>query len=337
MGMRANSKDQARLGVIDTMALGFQTVNRAPAVLAVPILIDVLIWLAPRLSIGAVGDRSLAVLERYLVEAGQSSGLALGQSLQQMQQQIEFARQIIQAVNLVALLAFGGFGPQSIVPLERTGIAGRIEIGSGVQAVIAGLLILLLGWLIACFWLGMLGGLVRSEPVSLATTLQRAPGYWIRIVGFTFGLGAAFVAISIPLALFSGLLQMFAPAVGAFLAIFVAISLQLLLIWSIIFLFFYVDAIVISGSGPLRAASQSIRVVATNLGSAFGFILIAWLIAAGLGIAWRSIAETPIGIALAIVGNGYVQSGLAAASMVFYRDRIAGNPPRTEVGQRDTR
>ena len=98
-----------------------------------------------------------------------------------------------------------------------------------------------------------------------------------------------------------------------------AIGVQLLLFW---YLFFFSDAVVVSEVGPVRAALYSIRLVLTNFWPAFGFIIITWVIMRGLHVVWQGLAQAPIGLALAIFGNGYVESGLAAASMLFYRNRI---------------
>jgi hypothetical protein len=42
-----------------------------------------------------------------------------------------------------------------------------------------------------------------------------------------------------------------------------------------------------------------------------------------MGVIWGSLARAPAGTAVAILGNGYISSGMAAASMLFYRNRLA--------------
>ena len=78
---------------------------------------------------------------------------------------------------------------------------------------------------------------------------------------------------------------------------------------------------------PVRAALNSIRVVSSSFWSSLGFIIITWVIMSGMGLIWGSLARAPAGQAVAILGNGYIESGLAAASMLFYRNRIARLTP----------
>ncbi|MGE5139631.1 MAG: hypothetical protein ACM3JD_09230 [Rudaea sp.] len=42
------------LGVIDVLTAGFEVVRRRPLTIAVPVLLDVVIWFLPRLSLGDI-------------------------------------------------------------------------------------------------------------------------------------------------------------------------------------------------------------------------------------------------------------------------------------------
>jgi hypothetical protein len=65
-------------------------------------------------------------------------------------------------------------------------------------------------------------------------------------------------------------------------------------------------------------------VVAKNFWSAIGLISLTLLILTGTQIIWTSISFSSWGVMAGVVGNAYVASGLAAASMLFYRSRLAG-------------
>ena len=306
-------------GVIDTLSAGFQVVNRAPWVLAVPIALDLLLWLGPRISVATLGERAVARMLAVATEAG----AAAGEQLEGFRQGVEALRTLAASFNLLSLLAFGGFAMESAVPLERGGAAGNVELLSGGQVALLALVLLLLGVGLAAVWLGWIAQLVRDGQGSVARLLVSVPRYWLSIVGFLALLVGGAIAVTLPLLLLAAVAQLFVPALGTFLTLFVAVALQLLVIWSVLYLFFFADAVVVSEVGPLRAATNSIKVVSLNFWATLGFIIITWVIMRGLHIIWQSLAQAPVGLALAIFGNGYVESGLAAASMLFYRNRIA--------------
>lgn len=310
-------------GIIDTLSAGFQLINRAPWVLAVPIALDLLLWFGPRLSVATLGESAIGGLLAAVNAAGANAGAEAEGQIEGFRQGIEALRLIANSFNLLTLLAPGGFAPESAVPLEKGGLGGQIELLSSGQVALAGLVLLLLGLAIACVWLGAIAQLVRDGRGSAGRLLLTVPRYWLSVVGFlalTFG---GVLAITLPLLLLAAVAQLAVPALGAFLTLFVAVALQLLVIWALLYLFFFADAVVVSEVGPLRAVANSVRVVSLNFWATLGFIIITWVIMRGLHVIWQTLAQAPVGLALAILGNGYVESGVAAASMLFYRNRIA--------------
>jgi hypothetical protein len=71
----------------------------------------------------------------------------------------------------------------------------------------------------------------------------------------------------------------------------------------------------------------SVALVRTNFWPAVSLIGLILVIDTGLPIVWRELSGRPAGLgvwglAASIVANAYVGTGLAAASMLFYRDRL---------------
>jgi hypothetical protein len=310
-------------GVIDTLTAGFQVVHRLPWVLGFPVALDLVVWLGPRVSAGLVLDRLLVGLTELLRQgAGAAGGTALGQ-VDQLQTQIDALRGGAAALNVLSLLAFGGFLMHSAVPQDVGGLGGRVDLTSGWLLLFVLLALLLLGVALACIWLGAIAQQARDGQFSASRLARTAPRYWLTIVAFVGLVIAGGLGVAIPLALVSAVGQLIAPAVGAFLGLMVALAIQLAIFWALLYLYFFVDAVVISEVGPIRAATSSVRVVSSNFWSTLGFIIITWVIMSGMGLIWGSLARLPAGQLVSIVGNGYVESGLAAASMLFYRNRIS--------------
>ncbi|HUX87106.1 MAG TPA: hypothetical protein VMW65_08895, partial [Chloroflexota bacterium] len=101
---------------------------------------------------------------------------------------------------------------------------------------------------------------------------------------------------------------------------------QIIAILLVVYLFFLVDAIVVSQAGPIRATLSSARVVANNFWPSVGFIVLIYVISLGTQVIWTSLSQSPAGTLVAIAGNAYIASGLTAASMLFYQSRVAKLP-----------
>ncbi|MGC8839642.1 MAG: hypothetical protein ACP5UM_14670, partial [Anaerolineae bacterium] len=67
----------------------------------------------------------------------------------------------------------------------------------------------------------------------------------------------------------------------------------------------------------------SIQVVARNFWPTVGLFALSHIIAAGTTVIWQRIQGTLWGMPLGILGGAFIQTGLVAASLVFFRSRYA--------------
>jgi hypothetical protein len=102
-----------------------------------------------------------------------------------------------------------------------------------------------------------------------------------------------------------------------------------LIFWLLFTASFSFDAVLISGVGPIRALLTSLLVVQRSFWSALGLFLIGWVILWGMSVVWAPVAASMIGLIVALIGSAYISSGLAAAHLVFYRDRLSRSAQRT--------
>jgi hypothetical protein len=296
------------LSIIDTLSEGFRTVTRRLWIVAVPVALDVFLWLGPKLSVAPVIRDALATLQDTMRLATPSGAADTGmaEALQVISQELEAT---IGQANLLALLAWSRLGMPSIAGLRPVNpeVDRIIEITGYGQMLGLQALILLVGLFLACVFLAMLGQEVRGERVRIDRLAQSVPRYWLRLL-----------AIIVPL----GLGLMFAVSASLVLGPLAFIVLALVL-WVLLYLFFVPQAVTMAEESPLRALWFSFLVVRTNFWSALGLILLTNLIGSGLSLVWRNVMQVPSGMMIAILGNAYIGSGLTAAAFIYYRDRVA--------------
>lgn len=322
--MTPKSRDDAGgpPGIIETLSAGFQVINRIPWIIGLPVSMHLVLWLGPRLSVAVLLRRVVDGLARTSAQMVQGAGPAAEAQLGQLQEQLQRMHEIAGALNLVSLLAMGGFAMNGWVPPAQGRLAGTIEIAAASTVVALSVLFFLTGLAVACLWLGAIAAQVRDGRVDPGRLIRAVPRYWLALIGFLgLAIGLLF-ALALPLSIAAGIVQLFAPGVGALLALLGVFVVQLVLLWALLYLFFLTDAIVVSEVGPIRGALNSVRVVSASFWSTLGFIIITWVIMGGMGVIWDSLASAPVGVVAAILGNGYIVSGLAAASMLFYRNRV---------------
>ncbi|MGB5932972.1 MAG: hypothetical protein WBH57_07890 [Anaerolineae bacterium] len=287
-----------RPGVIDTLSLGFSAITQQLWVLAIPVALDLYLWLGPRLSPIPLIQRASLYLP--------STGLAI-----QLQE-------LLAGFNLFSLLASAILAVPSLMAGATTvSPLGQmvIEIDDGLPFMGWVLALLPLGLLVGCLYLGLIAQKVREKPYR--SLLHRIWGYWLRVILLLLIFIGGAILLGLPLAMGFTLVSLLSESLAPILSTL----LLALLVWIWFYLFFAIDAIVISDAGPLSAIWNSINVVRRNFWSSLGLIILINVIGMGLSLVWRALGANPWGLALGIVGNAYVGSGLAAASLIFYRDR----------------
>ena len=288
--------------VIDTLSEGFGAANRRLWIIAIPILFDLFLWLGPKAVVGP----GLA----NLVQADVPSQYSGYEGLLQ---------QTVASFNLFSLAAM--YLPSLVVRLDSAPLASltaHLAVNSPTVFLLAALAIVLAGLWLACVYLGLIAQVVRDGQTNLRLLASAVWRYWRRLVAFLIIVAGLLMLAAVPFGLAYLLASSFSAAAGDFLAFL----LQIALLWAIVYLFFAVEALLLSDVGPVQAIRLSITVIAGNFWAAVTLIGLTFLISLGLPLAWQLIAAYPAGLAVGIIGNAYIGTGVAAAAFLFYQERL---------------
>jgi len=310
------------LGVIDTLSAGFALINRRPWLMVIPVILDVLLWLGPVVSVAPLVDR---LPDAWYDAATSLSNQGLESSvsreeLGQARDEIRSYTEQLGQVNLLSLLALQ-------MPSLMTGSAVSSPLGAGVQLSMDSLALVLLvvaalsfgSLLIASLFLAGIGIYVRGDAFRLRLYLRRSLINWGRLI-------LLYVIVLIALAVLGMPVAMIAILASALSKTFGGLILGLLLaamLWAALYLFYSLAAMFVGDVNPVLALWHSFNIVRYNLGPAMGLAVLVVIIGQGIGIALRFVLGNPLLVSAAIIGNAYVGAGLAAAAMIFYRERYA--------------
>ncbi|MFH1085078.1 MAG: hypothetical protein V1772_04885 [Chloroflexota bacterium] len=297
------------MGIIDTISAGFSLLARRAWLALVPALLDLFLWLGPKLSIAPLLESTIQMLRGTMDTLAAGGGLDPNLA-DMMNSTTSMLRDTVGQTNLLSLLAWGRLGVPSIAGLRPIAPASDvvIEIGGYGQVLLAQFGILAAGLLIACLFLGLLAQALRDEAFELEAVLRRLPLHWAHLAAVLAPFGLFFIfAFSIAF--------LFGP-----LAVFVLVGL----IWLLIYTAFFPQAVVLSDFKPLRALGATLRIVRTNFWSTLGLLLVVNLLSTGLGLIWaRLLVRSTVTAVVAILANAYIGTGLTLSMFIFYRDRLA--------------
>ena len=301
--------------MIDTLSAGYGVINSRPWIVLIPVLLDLFFWFGPRISISPLIGQVLSqpAIPRDLGPNG-------GQSFESVRQTILSAADDL---NMLALLSPGWISVPSIMPLLGGGRGPFTFVNSWAAALGVAVGALLGGSLLGCFYRSIIAQHVRDDALTPSQLPGQAFRAWLRLIGLILLLVGVGIVVGVPVLFLVAGATLLARELGSFgMALLLTIVL-----WLQLYLFFAPDAIFVSRVGPFQAIRRSVAVVRANFWAAVRIVVLITIILLGMGQVWAALAaRAPWGPALGILGNAYIASGLVAASMLFYRERVEALP-----------
>jgi hypothetical protein len=318
-GSSSVAQTQPVLGIIEALSAGLDAVLRHPWLLLVPVLLDLFLWLGPRMQAPALYQAFEPTLQQMTTAMTSTEARFAAQELSKS------VEQFFTQYNLFAWLSAGLIG----VPVVNGGIAATLRLVTGslpilwqvdsfdgyllvyVLLTIAGL------FFSALFWI-MLGDYVRGESWQTARWLRRSFKLWKKLLLLTVVvLGLVLMSI-VPVSLVMITLSAF----SAGLASFVPLLVVAVAAWIILVCLFTPHGLALYHMTLSHAISTSSLIVRANFYATLGLVGIAIAVSVGMGLIWDGLAPDSWLRLIAIAGNAIVGAGLIVASLLFYQNRV---------------
>ncbi len=311
--MQNPEKTTALPTVWNTVAAGFELTTRHPWLLIVPILLDVFLWLGPRLSFGPLVQELLTQLP--------------------MDTTLMDPRPMLDVISLRTNM-FTYLSPFFLgVPVLMTGLTPEttpitpslVDIDSWVLWV--GLLVglTLVGLLLAAIYTTLIASVVVKDDDETMDRSAAGAGailQWIGRTWFRFtALALLFLVIFLLILLPISFIGAFVALLSQILATFILLAAPVILLWVVIFMSYTPQGMAINRKPFFPSLVESVRLFQTNLLPALSLLLVvvlsrqllSWLLLSADDGSWLTLAS--------ILGHAFVSTALSAAMLIFYRDR----------------
>lgn len=329
---REEQEGRLSRGVIGYLTAGFEMLGQNLLMVALPVVLDVFLWLGPRVSLQPLLQGFVSVLRSQQLSDPEMSG--------QVEQAMVLLEQFGEEFNLLSVL--GGV-PMFQVPslLARRASGAASPLGSP-RVVSLSSALAVIPWWSGLALIGLVLGFLYLNEIAhqiqdaVGSGLERMPsagegrgnsnddslitGLWkfLRFLLFAFGL--------VVIGSFVFPLWMLIVALGTSIVQPLGILLWVggvgLLSYVGLHLLFVIPSLLLGGRRLLNAIGESVLLSHLNLSSVFGYVLLAVVIYEGLGYAWLLAPSDSWAMVIGIVGNAFVATGLTGAAFIFYRDRV---------------
>ena len=304
-------------GVMGALRAGFDTVSSHVWLILVPLLLDVLLWLGPRLSVGGFLDPFF----RMVFNQARTT-LTSSSDLQSFAAYQSTFSEILERFNLLSLLGRLQTFPVGIssllartMPVETPlGSQSVVQIGSLPGLFGLGLVLTILGWVTGGLYFRSVSGVALRE-ASRATMIR--PSWAIiqtLILSVVWVIGL--LMILIPATFFLTFLTLLSPLLAS-VVLLVGFFFSF---WLIVPLFFTPHGIFVRRQNAFYSIFTSLRMARFTLPTSGLFVLCVFLLSTGMNYLWSVPTGNSWMLLVAIAGHAFISTALLAASFVYYRD-----------------
>ena len=300
-----------------SLKAGFDTVSSHVWLILVPLLLDLFLWLGPRLSVdGLVNPFFRMVFNQARTTLTSSS------DLQRFTEYQSAFSEVLERFNLLSLLGRLQTFPVGISSLLSQTMPAETPLGSQdvVQITsIPGLLGLvflftILGWVVGSLYFLWVSGIAlgdasRAKMINFSWAIIQT---LLLSVLWVIGL----MIILIPMMIILTVLTLLSPvlASGALLMVL------LFSFWLIVPLFFTPHGIFVRRQNAFYSIFTSLRMARFTLPTSGLFVLCVFLLSTGLNYLWSVPKDDSWMLLVGIAGHAFITTALLAASFVYYRD-----------------
>ncbi len=316
-------------GVLDTIADGMTLVLRRPWLMIMPLLVDLAVWLFVKVPMAPMTENAA----RFIETSNVADAEIAADSLRRLGDQVyvtDFLGLFVpsvftgvpldvvmnQIVTFISPASGAGVLRESLLESWRNGLMAPITPGNDHTVTLVGLLSLAGSTAAFALYRVPLARAIRGDKTS--SFWKELGGSWLRFLAYLGMVLAVAMASLVPFTMLGVIF-----AVLGFNVTFV-FAMALLIFGSMIgiYTYFAVDAMLLHRFGPLPALRLSFDVGRMYFGQIARFALTSILIMFGSMALWNETVSTAPGVILALVGNAFLGTTLAASSMLFYTDRF---------------
>lgn len=301
-------------GIIGSLRAGFDAIASHIGLILMPLGLDLLLWLGPRIGVSTLMQPLLDEMARIAPASG------LPQT--DINSMITVYGEMLDRINLLAVLRTIPIGVSSLMsgrmPIESPlGTPTVVQVESLPQLLGLVVVLTVIGWFLGGLYFQRVAMLVSTRsPSSSPSTAGRAA---IQTILYSIIFLVLIWSIGLP-ALF---LVYMGFAINSVLGQALLLFLAFLSLWLIVPLFFSPHGIFISRQSAFASFLGGFRLARFTLPTSSLFVLTVFLVGMGLNTLWIVPAEDSWLVLVGLLGHAFITTALLTASFIYYHDMSA--------------
>ncbi len=318
-----NPSDKSSIGILGSLATGFELAADSYFLLLIPLFLDILIWLSPRLDYNPLISNMIdqySALNSFMELSGDEDSINLINQYQTMLDEIDgqFPLVHIPVFGMPSMLAGSTAGDY---PFTNTPMAIQVESSQDLFSII--LIAITASVIIVSLYLSLIGNRVNHTHVKPGKLLLNIPVKALQLSGFVALVVITAMLIFAPFFLLSSL---FSTIGGVFSLLGLAILAFgcVILTWMFIGLGFTLQGFFMNNKNIYQAMLDSLRLVQwRSFPSMMILLVVLTLNWAFNRFIWPLAGNNGVLLLAAVIGHAFITTGSVIGTFVFFRDQYA--------------
>lgn len=298
-------------GIISSIKAGFDTIAAHITAILLPLLLNLFMWLGPRLQMDALFNS----IKNDVVTIWQRGGVPV----QDIQRVLDFYENTIPNINLFWFLRTLPIGISSLLLPQE---ASATPLGD--PAILQVSALSFPAWIFLLVFLGWVGGGLYFRSVAWIAAPNkdergiRTSGAILQTILISIFCVMFLILVSLPLFMVLFLVLQW----NAFLANLFILFLSLASMWVIVPLFFWPHGVFVKKQNVITSIISSIQLTRFTLPTSSMFVLTVFLLSFGLNYLWNIPPQDSWMTLIGIFGHSFVTTALLAGSFIYWKSVV---------------
>ena len=307
------------LGALACVATGFEVVARNPELILVPLLLDLFLWLGPRLSVSplltSVKDLMSQLMATDVVLSETRDNYVL---VMQLLEELSEGFNLFSSLNPGPLLGVPTLMPAHLSASTPMGQQPAVVVSSFFVMMAAIALLGAVGLGLNALYLRLVGNRVIKETEAPVPGPRTVWAVWRRFLEFGILLYIVFFSASMAASFMASLLGL----VSIMLAALVMAGLLSIALFIGVHLMFTIPGMVQLRRGLFQAMKESLLLTRSDFLNVVFLLGLIIVISRGLNFVWLLPEPDSWSTIVGLGGHAFVSTALTASLFVFYQERL---------------
>lgn len=306
-------------GVVACLTLGFDVAARHPQLSLLPILLDLYLWLGPRLSLEPLLRQFQVVWNEVLRSPDVPEVSGAYQTLNQMIEEVAQSYNLFSFLESFPLLSVPTLMGQRLTVARPFGPRPAIPVDNLALALVWICVIVMIGLGLSAIYLWRIGLASSSVTETPIPGPQEPTRIWGSLLKLLFWLFVSLLVLGMPALFATSMLSFISMGVSGFiLTVILSIGAFVLL-----HALFTIPSVVQFKRHPLQAIRESFILTRADFPGTLGLLLIILVISQGLNFVWTTPEPESWATLVGISGHALVSTALMTTLFIFYQERVA--------------